>query len=391
MTKYDAPDENAIIDWLISDARLSGDGVQIVGGFADRLIGQGVPLWRMRIAQQFSNPLLSAWGMIWTREETRLYTVARTVLSTSAWQGSPFEYVLSNRTTLHKPLVGLDPQYDHSVYLELAEAGGTDFYAMTLSYGDGSIQGCSFATDHMEGFRQQDLDLIFACRHALACALEPVAMRRSSASLLRTYLGDGPAAAVTDGTIRRGEHTHIEAVIMFCDLRGFTTMSAQWPETKLMAALDAYFELVVDAVRDRGGDVLKFIGDGVLSVFPVADAASRTQRCVDAATAARTIAASLETLNQERESQKLEPLRIGTGIHIGHVTHGNIGSPDRLDFTVLGQAVNLASRVQDLCKVVGKPVLATAPVAALVPDAFHSEGHHPVRGLDEAVEIYSLS
>ncbi|WP_136661373.1 adenylate/guanylate cyclase domain-containing protein [Nitratireductor sp. XY-223] len=390
MTKHGGPNAKAINDWLVSDGRLSGDGVAIVGGFAERLISAGVPLWRARVAQQFSNPLLSAWGVIWTREEARLYTVKRTVLSTDAWHGSPFEHVISNRTTLHKPLVDLDPRRDHGVYLELAQAGGTDFYAMTLSYGDGSVQGCSFATDSDHGFSQEDLDLIFACRHALACAMEPVAMRRSSVSLLRTYLGDGPADAVTGGTIRRGEHTHIEAVIMFCDLRGFTTMSAQWPEAELMEALDGYFELVVDAVREHGGEVLKFIGDGVLSVFPVADTASRATRCIDAVAAAKKMAASLEELNRDRQRRKLEPLRIGTGINIGHVTHGNIGSPDRLDFTVLGQAVNLASRVQDLCKVVGEPVLATASVAALAPGAFRSQGSHSVRGLDAPVEIHSL-
>ncbi len=379
-----------INSWLIADARKSGDSVAIVEGFAQRLIDAGVPLWRARVAQRLSNPLLAAWGVIWTPEETVDYTVPITVLQTGTWFGSPFEYVTRTLQPLQKSLVDLDPERDHATYIELAEAGGTDFFATVLEYGDGSTQGCSFVSNVTGGFSQSHIDLIQSCRHALAAALEAAAMRRSSESLLRTYLGAGPAKAVSEGTINRGELTRIDAVVMFTDMRDFTRKSREWNERDLLQALDEYFEIVVDAVHKNGGDVLKFMGDGVLSVFPISDSCPTEECCHNATIAAQQMLAALDDLNAERRKDAKEPLAFGTGIHSGTVTYGNIGSPDRLDFTVMGQAVNLASRIQDLCKILGTPVLATHEVAHSSSDTYSSLGTHTVRGLDDPVEVFAF-
>ena len=241
--------DDELKDWLIGPGRLSGDGVAIAEGCARRLAAAGVPLSRARFAQRLANPLLSAWGIIWTPEETTEYTVAREILETGAWLGSPFQQVVTDRSMLHKSLIGLDPDRDHITYHELAAAGGTDFFAMALEYGDGSAQGCSFVTADPGGFAPAHIDLIAGTRHALAAAFEPVAMRRSSESLLRTYLGEGPAKAVIEGTIRRGEHLGLDAVVMFSDLRDFTAKSESWSDTALLRALDGYFEAVVRSVH----------------------------------------------------------------------------------------------------------------------------------------------
>ncbi|MEX3011107.1 adenylate/guanylate cyclase domain-containing protein [Hoeflea sp. TYP-13] len=379
-----------INDWLIGEGRLLGDGIAIVSGYARHLLAAGVPLSRARIAQRLANPLLAAWGVIWTPEETRDYKVPRTVLDTGSWHGSPFQRVLEDRSALRKRLTRLDPDKDHQTYLEIAEAGGTDFFAMVLEYGDGSAQGCSFVTNDPDGFEQIHLDTIADTRQALAAAMEPVAMRRSSESLLRTYLGNGPANAVIDGTILRGEHTDLDAVVMFSDLRDFTSKSERWSEAELLKALDGYFEIVVQAVFARDGDVLKFIGDGILSIFPVDDRNDHECRCLNAIAAARQVTSSLETLNDKRASEGAAALAIGTGINMGPVTYGNIGSPDRLDFTVIAPTVNLASRVQDLCKVLGEPVLATTAVADLAKDQFRSLGAHSVKGVSAPIEVFAL-
>ena len=377
-------------EWLIGPGRLSGDGVAIGEGYARRLVTAGVPLSRARFGQRLANPLLSAWGVIWTPEETSEYTVTRATLETGSWEGSPFQQVLADRSMLHKSLVGLDPDRDHSTYHELAAAGGTDFLAMVLEYGDGSAQACSFVTADPGGFARAHIDLIADTRHALAAAFEPVAMRRSSESLLRTYLGEGPAQAVIDGTIRRGEHRGLDAVVMFSDLRDFTAKSESWSDAALLRALDGYFEAVVQSVHAHGGDVLKFIGDGVLALFPVDRSDGHPDRCRDALAAAVAAIGAIDALNGERRRDGLEALAIGIGIHLGAVTFGNIGSPDRLDFTVIAPTVNVASRVQELCKPLGEPVLVTAAVAERSGATLRSLGLHPVKGLAAPIEVFAL-
>jgi len=379
-----------ITNWLISEGRELGDGVAIVEGYSARLVEAGVPLSRANIAQRFANPLLVAWGVIWTPEETSQYDVTHQMLETSSYVGSPFEYVHTNLKPLHKSLVGLDPDLDHSSYLELAEAGGTDLYAMLLTYGDGSQNGCTFVTDSSNGFQGEHIALIQRTGVGLACALEPVTMRKSTESLLRTYIGDGPARAVCNGTIQRGESSVVEAVVVFTDLRGFTTKSETWKEEDLIEALNGYFDAVVQAVIDNGGDVLKFMGDGILSIFTIDENKSREAQCRRAIDAVRASVSSLEGLNKDRRKEGLEALAMGTGINVGSVTYGNIGSPGRLDFTVLGPAVNIASRVQDLCKSLDETALATEPVALSLPGTFEDRGHHSLRGVSEPIKLFAI-
>ena len=214
-------------------------------------------------------------------------------------------------------------------------------------------------------------------------------MRKSTASLLRTYLGSRPAAAVVEGSIRRGEHTALDAVVMFTDLRGFTQKSETWSEAALLNALNGYFDVMVHAVEAKGGDVLKFMGDGILSIFPIGEE-RKSITCRDAIEAARAALVAMNRLNEERVKADEEALSVGIGIHRGTVTYGNIGSPNRLDFTVLGSAVNVASRVQDLCKSVGEPVLATGAIAEYWPTDFVAKGSHAVRGVSELIDVFAL-
>ena len=336
-----------------------GDGAAVVEGYISRLIEAGVPLTRANIAQRFANPLLVAWGVVWTRDGTEEYDVTHAMLDTSSYIGSAFEYVMDNEKSLLKDLRDLDPASSHSSYLEFAEAGGTELFATLLFYGDGSKHGCTFLTNSEDGFSKEHIDLIQETRVGLASAMEPVTMRRSTASLLQTYIGSGPAEAVVNGTIRRGDQTDLEAVVMITDLRGFTAKSEQWSDEQLLDALNGYFDVVVQAVDENAGDVLKFMGDGILSIFKIDEMNSAVDQCEKAIKAARTALAGLDDLNRERAKAGEPALEFGIGINVGPVTYGNIGSPGRLDFTVLGSAVNLASRVQDLCKQLGEPVLVT--------------------------------
>ncbi len=379
-----------ITNWLISDGRMLGDGTGIVEGYASRLVKTGVPLSRANIAQRFASPLLIAWGIIWTPESTTEYDVTHAMLDTDSYMGSPFERLQNTRKSFQKSLVDLNRSATHPAYLELADAGGKDLFAVLLESGDGSANGCTFVSNDPLGFQEEHINLIQNTSVGLAAALEPVTMRKSTQSLLRTYIGKGPAEAVCEGTIQRGDHAAIEAVVMFTDLRGFTSKSESWPETALLIALNGYFSVVVQAVEDRGGDVLKFMGDGILSIFQISSENSRASQCQNAIDASRDALAGLDKLNNDRLEFDDEALSMGIGINVGSVTYGNIGSPNRLDFTVLGPAVNLASRVQDLCKTLGEPVLATSSVASCLPDDLIEIGGHSLRGVAKQTSVYAL-
>ena len=313
--------------WMMTEGRCSGDPMKVVAHFCSTLIASGVPLWRANISQRFANPLLLAWGVVWTPDGTEIYDVTHTQMLTNSYIGSGFEYIFVNQRPLHKSLRDLNPETEHLSYLEFADAGGTDYYATLLDYGDGSQHGCTFTSQSTNGFSPQHLEMIEAAKPGLASALEPMTMRKSSKSLLRTYLGDGPCEAVWNGTIQRGERTTLEAVVMFSDLRGFTALSDRSSESEVFDALDGYFDVVVQSVEEMGGDVLKFMGDGILSIFPIRATTDRPRQCQQAALAAKRVLVGLAALNDKRVGASKTPLDIGIGINVGPVSYTHLTLP----------------------------------------------------------------
>jgi len=208
---------------------------------------------------------------------------------------------------------------------------------------------------------------------AMAAALEPAAMRHSMTSLLEVYLGNGPANRVAGGAFLRGAMTEIEAAVVITDLRGFTDLSERLAPDPLLQLLGGYFEVIVEAMRSEGGDVLKFVGDGVLSIFP-AEGQGRREAC------ARAVRSVERAFAQAKKSD----LRFVAAIHVGPVVYGNIGSLDRLDFTVVGPTVNFASRLETAAKQLGKLVICSLDVARELPTALTRDlGPHALKGISD--------
>jgi adenylate cyclase len=289
--------------------------------------------------------------------------------------------VLESRQPLHRPLTGLGPD-DHTIFHELAEAGGTDYVAVPIVYGNETVQVASFVTDRPSGFTADEVVLLERLRHPLAAAMEPTAMRRSAASLLRTYLGVGPADRVAAGAIRRGDVVAVDAAILFVDMRGFTALSERLTSAAVLAVLDRYFETVAQAIVDRGGDVLKFLGDGVLAIFPVEQAGSAAAACEAAVGAVRAIHRGL--------AAGPEPVAFAAALHLGPVMYGNIGSPDRLDFTVLGPAVNLTSRLEALAKQLDHPTVCSDTFRQAWGGSAEPLGAHPIRGVADPQPVFAI-
>lgn len=372
----------SIAAWLVGPARTSLPQNEIVSGLAERLQAAGVVLWRVRVGHRVANPLIGAWGVVWTRSEgTEVYTVPRTVFSTPSFHGSPFEHVITTRTSFRHSFERPDGGHTHPVLRDLAEAGNTDYLALPIEYGDGSVQVGAFSTDRPGGFRDSDVALIQGLAPAIAAAVEPAAMRHSMASLLEVYLGAGPAGRVAKGAFQRGQATEIDAAVLVTDLRDFTGLSERLAPEALLERLGAYFEVVVDAVREEGGDVLKFIGDGVLSVFS-AEAAGRADACWRASRALSAAFAKAALLDTS----------FVAALHTGPVVYGNIGSLDRLDFTVVGPTVNYASRLEGVTKQLGKKAVCSADVAVELPNEMvHDLGLHALKGFATPQRVFELT
>jgi adenylate cyclase len=382
----DSPDQlsirrAAIVDWLIGPARQAASPQEIVGGLSERLLHAGVPLFRVRIGQSVANPLISAWGVIWSRVGgPESYTIPRGMLATGSYKGSPFEQVILTRKSFHHSLENLVVDKDHPVLFELAEGGSTDYLAVPILYGDGALQVSAFTTDRPGGFHDAEIKLIESLAPAIGAALEPAAMRHSMASLLEVYLGTGPADRIGKGAFRRGQTTEIDAAILITDLRDSTGLSERLQPDALLERLGAYFEIVVEAVRGQGGDVLKFVGDGVLAVFPV-DGNGREAACQRAAGA---IAAAFA-------NPAAAGMRFVAALHVGPVVYGNIGSPDRLDFTVVGPTVNYLSRLEGVAKSLDRRAVCSKEVAAvLAGEAAISLGKQMLKGFTEPQEVFEL-
>ena len=269
---------------------------------------------------------------------------------------------------------------------------------MPLLFSDGKISAATFATDRGGGFATAELAQIYDMLPALAHVMEMHALRHTARSLLDTYLGGHTGRRVLDGFVKRGDGEDIHAVIWFCDLRESTVLADSVPRAHFLALLNDFFDCMAGAVLRHEGEVLRFIGDAALAIFPIVEADSDTGReactrydaCRKALAAARDAHGRMRELNRGREEKGQTPLRFGIGLHIGDVTWGNIGVPERLEFTVVGAAANEAARLEGLCKTLDRSILLSSRFAQFFPGEMILLGRHQLRGVSEPQEVFSL-
>jgi adenylate cyclase len=267
---------------------------------------------------------------------------------------------------------------------ELRAAGCTEYLTVPLNHIGRRYPAVGWATDRASGFADTELALLAEVRPALAAVVEAIMTLRTARGLFVTYHGRQVSDRVIDGQVRRGQVEPLRAVIMVTDLRGFTSLADRLPAEALIGLLDDYFQVVASAVQMHGGTVLKFIGDGVLAVFST-DGEPDQAAARAAVAAARRIVAALAAHKIDGQ-----PIRAGIALHVGTVLYGNVGSSDRLDFTVIGPAVNLAFRLEALTKQLGHPVLASHAFAEAAAEPLASLGPHPIRGFRGLEEVFRL-
>ena len=384
---------NPLVDWLLLEAWKAKTSPELVAALADALVRHGFPLWRLRLFIRTLHPQLFAYGFLWQKgiDGIQEFQASHENVQSDMYTSSPFYRIINGEGGIRRRLEGPSPRLDFPVLEDLVREGATDYVAMPLRFSDGQINILVLTSDRPGGFSTHELGQLYEILPTLSCQVESHAQRLSSLSLLRAYLGRNAGPRVLDGLVKRGDGEDIHAVIWFSDLRNSTQLAEAQSRDDYLATVNQYFDCVAGAVIDNGGEVLKFIGDAILAIFAIGDAENAARdSCARALDAFRDAEQRLAAVNREREADGKPALAFGAGLHVGDLTYGNIGTEHRLDFTVIGAAVNEASRIEGLCKPLGRTILVSSRFAAGCPRDLVSLGEHDLRGVREPQEIFTL-
>jgi adenylate cyclase len=272
---------------------------------------------------------------------------------------------------------------------DLRNEGVTDYLALPLLYTDGTVHVASFTTKELSGFTDEQLAVLRKVVLPFSRVGEIMAMRRTAATLLDTYVGNRAGERIWAGQIRRGHAEEMQAAIWLSDLRGFTALSDRLPAATVVDILNQYFDCQVPAIRKHGGEILKFMGDGLLAVFPIARDGDLGEVCAACLEAGKEARANVDAMHYP-SSDGIERFRFGVALHIGAILFGNIGGMSRLDFTCIGPAVNLAARLEKIASKLHRTVVASAAFAGACHNDWTDLGEFPIAGFSRAQRVFGL-
>jgi adenylate cyclase len=377
-----------VIDWLLDEGRRVTDPGQFLDAFAAQVRRCGIDVARITTGVPLLHPQLFSFSGLWElgKPPTERTFKLETVEKVSALDNSPIRLAYSGEATrlrLTDPFVA----GEFPIATDLRREGYTDYLVLPVPFGDGTFKALSLATRRTGGFSDDEIALFRSIVPAFSINLEVQTLRRTARTLLDTYVGRQSGGRVLAGQIRRGMGETIRAVIWLCDLRDFTALSEKLQPDALIGTLDKYFGAVAGAVEKQGGEVLKFIGDAMLAIFPVeADGGAACRSALHAAADARE---TLAEENRARAAERLPPIAYGIALHVGDVLYGNVGSETRLDFTVIGPAVNLTSRIESLCKTTGRPLLLSEDFVRLSGLLATSVGKFELKGVGGTQRVFA--
>jgi adenylate cyclase len=382
---------NIFSDWLLSDAWSAASDQELVIRLSHCLFSSGVPVWRLQLLIRTLHPLLFATRYTWWRDtdEVEIYSAPHDILETREHKESPYAPILDGAGGVRRSMEGANQQFDFPVLKDLQARGGTDYVAMPLLFSDGQINIISLVSDRSGGFSTDELGQFYEILPVLSRLFEVHALRRTAITLLDTYLGKHTGQRVLEGSIKRGDGENIHAVIWFSDLRDSTSLTESLAREEYLVLLNQFFDCMAGAVLDHGGEVLKFIGDAILAIFPIEDPDS-PEAAGHAIEAAQDAQGRIAVINQQGAMRGAKAISFGVGIHIGNLMYGNIGTSGRLDFTVIGSAVNETSRIESMCKALDQTILFSAEFARHFPTRLVSLGVHKLRGVSAPQELFTL-
>jgi adenylate cyclase len=384
------PDLQKITDWLIDGARSAPSPSRMMADTCERAVQAGLPLWRVGVFVRTLHPDIFGRNFIWRPgAEVAVGTVDFDIQNSPEFRSSPLAIVFREGREVRCRLD--DPASNRFPFLDDMRAEGvTDYIALPLLFLDGSIHASSFTTKRPGGFSDDELAALRRMVTPLARVIEIISLRRTASILLDTYVGNRAGERILGGQIRRGHTDTMDAAIWLSDLRGFTALSDRLPAETVVDILNHYFDCQVSSIRAHGGEVLKFMGDGLLAVFPVTQQDGNVQQvCSRVLEAARESRASVDAMNYPI-GEAVERFRFGVALHVGRILYGNIGGGNRLDFTCIGPAVNLAARLEKIAGRLHRTIVASEGFAGICAGGWADLGEFPIAGFSKAERVYGL-
>jgi adenylate cyclase len=386
-----ASDLKNLTDWLIDGARSAASPTHMMTEVCERLVQAGLPLWRVGVFIRTLHPDIYGRNFVWKQgEEVEMGTVDFEILNAPEFQLSPLAVVFGKGTEvrgrLYDPQTGGFPIFD-----DMREEGVTDYIALPLVFTDGTVNASSWTTKQPGGFTDEQLSGLRSVLPPLSRHVEIISLRRTAAMLLDTYVGNRAGEKIMGGQIRRGHAESMHAAIWLSDLRGFTALSDRLPAETVVEILNQYFDCQVASIRAHGGEVLKYMGDGLLAVFPIDEYVGDAQQvCSHVLSAAYESRAAVADM-QFPVGDTVEQFRFGVALHVGRILYGNIGGGNRLDFTCIGPAINLAARLEKIASRLRRTVVASEGFAGICREGWSDLGEFPIAGFSKAERVYGLT
>jgi len=377
-------------DWLMDGARSAAGSPRLLAEIGERLIEAGLPLWRTGVFVRTLHPDVYGRNFVWRPgAEVEVSSVDFGILQSPDFRASPlvavFRQGIEVRARADDPASSRFP-----IIADLRAEGVTDYIALPLIFTDGLVNASSWTTKQAGGFSEDQLAALRMIVTPLARLIEIINLRRLASVLLDTYVGNRAGERIMGGQIRRGHTESMNAAIWLSDLRGFTALSDRLPSETVVDILNQYFDCQVAAIRAHGGEVLKYMGDGLLAVFPideyVGDAQQVCSHVLEAAHQSRASVADMRFPVGKNE----ERFRFGLALHVGTILYGNIGGGNRLDFTCIGPAVNLAARLEKIASQLHRTVVASEGFAGICGGCWNDLGEFPIAGFSKAERVYGL-
>ncbi len=391
---------NPLIDevasWLMSQSLEDRRLEETVLGCFDRLYAAGIPLFRSFVAFRTLHPLYRARTIVWRRgaEALEVENFSREESEGEAFMRSPHYLMLSkNIANMRRHLTGEHALVDFEILEDLKQQGATDYLAFLVPFDDQGLRGLlgSWTTDRPGGFSNLEVRELQRIAKRLGVVCKGMIESQVTRNIVNAYFGGNAGKRILGGSIGRGDAERLTGAIWYADLRNSTVLADRLPPEVYLETLDAYFECTAGAVMEEGGEVLLMIGDAVLAVFTTDGGEQQgAMACAAAARAADNALSRIDAVNRERSKQGAEQLKFGVGLHYGSFMFGNIGTPERLEFTAVGSAINEAARLETLSKELKLPVVASEAFASQVPEDWQDHGLHSLRGVTHELRVFAL-
>ncbi|MGR9463713.1 adenylate/guanylate cyclase domain-containing protein [Rhizobium leguminosarum] len=385
---------NNHIQWLIEQGLTSEHIGDLVAGLCDRLIADGIPIWRASITMPSLHPMYRGVSANFVRGgATVLENAAHGSVEERNFEKTPIFYLLNRGERTGRWILARGEGLDYPQLAEFALAGGTDHLVSLCEFPkEVALRGLGFSltSDAPGGFSDVQLAIVKALVPALGLAAYRVAASKTATDILAVYTGARTSARILAGETQRGTGGSINAAILIADLRNFTALTEVYQPSEIVGFLNEHFELIDRHVEENSGEILKFMGDSVLAIFPT-DAEDPQKACMAALASTKNLLKANEALNRERTKNGGPDIGVDVVLHLGEVFYGNVGARGRLDFTVIGRAVNEASRLEKLCGTLEQHLLMSESFAATCAVACEYLGSFELRGVSKRADVFKLA